>query len=48
MSKSLSVNEVKEHSTVDKGLYIIIDGGVYGMVWTCFFLAGQDISRQRD
>lgn len=32
MSKSLTVNEVKEHAAVEKGLYIIIDGGVYEMV----------------
>ncbi|KAF1356612.1 cytochrome b5-like heme/steroid binding domain-containing protein [Delphinella strobiligena] len=31
MSKSLTVNEVKEHAAVEKGLYIIIDGGVYEM-----------------
>lgn len=31
MSKSFSANDVKEHSTVEKGLYIIIDGGVYEM-----------------
>jgi len=29
MSKSISKKEVSEHSTVDKGLYIIIDNGVY-------------------
>ncbi|KAK5015179.1 hypothetical protein LTR39_002754 [Cryomyces antarcticus] len=29
MSKSISANEVKEHNTVEKGLYIIIDNGVY-------------------
>lgn len=29
MSKSFSVKEVAEHNTQDKGLYIIIDGGVY-------------------
>lgn len=32
MSKSFSANDVKEHGTVDKGLYIIIDNGVYEMV----------------
>lgn len=31
MSKSISAKEVKEHSTVEKGLYIIIDNGVYEM-----------------
>lgn len=31
MSKTFSANEVKEHSTVEKGLYIIIDNGVYEM-----------------
>lgn len=32
MSKSFTVGEVKEHGDVDKGLYIIIDNGVYEMV----------------
>lgn len=31
MSKSITAKEVKEHATPDKGLYIIIDGGVYSM-----------------
>lgn len=31
MSKSITANEVKEHATPEKGLYIIIDGGVYSM-----------------
>jgi cytochrome b involved in lipid metabolism len=31
MSKQITANEVKEHATVEKGLYIIIDGDVYGM-----------------
>lgn len=31
MSKEITANEVKEHSTVDKGLYIIIDNNVYEM-----------------
>ncbi|GAB7346644.1 hypothetical protein MBLNU459_g1777t1 [Dothideomycetes sp. NU459] len=31
MSKSISAKEVKEHSTVEQGLYIIIDNGVYEM-----------------
>lgn len=31
MSKSFSAKEVKEHSTVENGLYIIIDNGVYEM-----------------
>ncbi|KAF2230232.1 cytochrome b5 [Viridothelium virens] len=31
MSKQISANEVKEHNTVEKGLYIIIDGNVYEM-----------------
>ncbi|KAI9662588.1 MAG: hypothetical protein M1821_008755 [Bathelium mastoideum] len=31
MSKQISANEVKEHSTVEKGLYIIIDNNVYEM-----------------
>ncbi|KAK4982215.1 hypothetical protein LTR66_009406 [Elasticomyces elasticus] len=29
MSKSFTANEVKEHNTVENGLYIIIDNGVY-------------------
>lgn len=29
MSKQLTAKEVKEHSTVENGLYIIIDNGVY-------------------
>lgn len=29
MSESLTVKQVAEHNTVDKGLYIIIDGDVY-------------------
>lgn len=36
MSKALTVNDVKEHASVEKGLYIIIDGGVYEMVWALF------------
>jgi len=31
MSKSISAKEVAEHNTVEKGLYIIIDNGVYEM-----------------
>ncbi|KAH9822036.1 putative cytochrome b5 [Teratosphaeria destructans] len=31
MSKQFTTKDVQEHSTVDKGLYIIIDGGVYEM-----------------
>lgn len=31
MSKQITANEVKEHNTVEKGLYIIIDDGVYEM-----------------
>ncbi|CZT14636.1 probable cytochrome b5 [Ramularia collo-cygni] len=31
MSKQITANEVKEHGTVEKGLYIIIDDGVYQM-----------------
>lgn len=31
MSKQITANEVKEHSTVEKGLYIIIDNDVYEM-----------------
>ncbi|KAK4929025.1 hypothetical protein LTR49_004222 [Elasticomyces elasticus] len=31
MTKQFTANDVKEHSTQDKGLYIIIDGGVYEM-----------------
>lgn len=31
MSKEITANEVKEHSTVDKGLYIIIDNNVYSL-----------------
>ncbi|KAG9629736.1 hypothetical protein KCU64_g17341, partial [Aureobasidium melanogenum] len=31
MSKSITANEVKEHATPEKGLYIIIDKGVYSM-----------------
>jgi len=31
MSKSITAKEVQEHNTVDKGLYIIIDNGVYEM-----------------
>lgn len=31
MSKQFSANDVKDHSTVDKGLYIIIDSNVYEM-----------------
>ena len=31
MSKQISANEVKEHNTVDKGLYIIVDNNVYEM-----------------
>ncbi|CAK4031710.1 cytochrome b5 [Lecanosticta acicola] len=31
MSKQITANEVKEHNTVEKGLYIIIDNGVYQM-----------------
>lgn len=31
MSKSISANEVKDHNIVEKGLYIIIDNGVYEM-----------------
>ena len=31
MSKQISANEVKEHNTVEKGLYIIIDNNVYEM-----------------
>lgn len=29
MSKQFTVKEVAEHKTVETGLYIIIDGGVY-------------------
>ncbi|KAL1311051.1 hypothetical protein AAFC00_001265 [Neodothiora populina] len=31
MSKSISPSEVKEHGSVENGLYIIIDNGVYEM-----------------
>jgi len=31
MSKTIPVSEVASHSTVEKGLYIIIDGSVYDM-----------------
>ncbi|CAO2654175.1 Nn.00g109080.m01.CDS01 [Neocucurbitaria sp. VM-36] len=31
MSESLTTKQVAEHNTVDNGLYIIIDGGVYKM-----------------
>ena len=31
MSKSITAKEVQEHATQEKGLYIIIDGGVYSM-----------------
>ncbi|PNS20700.1 Acyl-CoA dehydrogenase [Sphaceloma murrayae] len=31
MSKQITKKEVAEHSTVEKGLYIIIDNGVYEM-----------------
>lgn len=31
MSKQITAAEVKEHATPDKGLYIIIDDGVYEM-----------------
>lgn len=31
MSKQFSAKDVQEHDTVDKGLYIIIDGGVYSV-----------------
>lgn len=31
MSKEISAKEVSEHNTVEKGLYIIIDDGVYQM-----------------
>lgn len=31
MSKAISAKEVKDHNTVDNGLYIIIDNGVYEM-----------------
>jgi hypothetical protein len=31
MSKQFSTSEVAEHASVEKGLYIIIDGGVYSM-----------------
>ncbi|KAH7118992.1 cytochrome b5-like heme/steroid binding domain-containing protein [Dendryphion nanum] len=31
MSESLTVKQVAEHNSVENGLYIIIDGGVYGL-----------------
>ncbi|ORY07533.1 cytochrome b5-like heme/steroid binding domain-containing protein [Clohesyomyces aquaticus] len=31
MSESFTTKQVAEHNTVDNGLYIIIDGDVYGM-----------------
>ncbi|KAF2457517.1 cytochrome b5-like heme/steroid binding domain-containing protein [Lineolata rhizophorae] len=31
MSQSFSTKDVADHSTVENGLYIIIDGEVYGM-----------------
>ncbi|EMC95944.1 hypothetical protein BAUCODRAFT_123226 [Baudoinia panamericana UAMH 10762] len=31
MSKQFTVKDVQEHNTPDKGLYIIIDNGVYEM-----------------
>ncbi|KAH4006450.1 hypothetical protein HBI56_033520 [Parastagonospora nodorum] len=31
MSESLTTNQVAEHASVDKGLYIIIDSDVYKM-----------------
>ncbi|MCJ1260036.1 hypothetical protein MMC24_007876, partial [Lignoscripta atroalba] len=31
MSKAISPSEVAAHSTVDKGLYIIVDSNVYDM-----------------
>ncbi|KAF2835055.1 cytochrome b5 [Patellaria atrata CBS 101060] len=31
MSESLTAKQVAEHNTVDNGLYIIIDGSVYGL-----------------
>jgi cytochrome b involved in lipid metabolism len=31
MSESLTLAQVAEHNTVEKGLYIVVDGGVYKM-----------------
>ena len=31
MSKQITTKDVQQHNTVDNGLYIIIDGGVYEM-----------------
>jgi len=31
MSKTISQSDVSAHNTVDTGLYIVIDGGVYDM-----------------
>lgn len=31
MSQQFTAKEVEEHKTVENGLYIIIDGGVYKM-----------------
>jgi len=31
MSKTLSASDVASHNTVEKGLYIIVDGNVYDM-----------------
>jgi cytochrome b involved in lipid metabolism len=31
MSESLTTKQVAEHNTVEKGLYIIVDGDVYKM-----------------
>lgn len=31
MSKEFTAKEVAEHKTVETGLYIIIDGNVYGL-----------------
>ena len=31
MSKAISPSEVSAHATVENGLYIIIDGNVYGL-----------------
>ncbi|KAI9841571.1 MAG: hypothetical protein M1837_000617 [Sclerophora amabilis] len=31
MSKTISPSEVAAHNTVENGLYIIVDGGVYDM-----------------
>ena len=47
MSKAISLSEVAAHHTVDKGLYVIVDGNVYDIAnWLDEHPGGSKILRR--